>query len=156
MPDLSESPTTEMKGPVFNRVANYFAGQPYGNLIATLMLCGFAWWFWWSQTVGEPQKIKQVQDGLTDAIKQGSDAAKAQAEQHAAAVKSITESHTENIRAMIDHAEKASERRSKEESHREQLLRELMGHPRDLKNNAEGRDDRGAVMETNPDFPLTG
>ena len=40
MPDPAKDDTAEFtaRGPVFNRVANYFAGQPFGNLLSMIVI----------------------------------------------------------------------------------------------------------------------
>ena len=136
-PDMAESPTSEFpmgyKAPVFNRVANYFAGQPYGNLLSTIMICGFGYWFWWSQTVGEAQKAKQIQEGMSTVIAAGQsatdkltaqhiEASKSAAAQNSAAVKALGDNHAAIFKEAMDHAEKAATRRESEM----QFLRDLV------------------------------
>jgi len=149
-PDMQVDSTGSYRGPIIGRVANYFASQPFGNLLSFLVICGFGYWFWWSQTIGDGIKVKQIQDGMTansqvhvDAMRAmvdlNSAAVKSAAEQHAAAIKAVTTQQAESAKAMLDHAEKASLRREKADEHKEELIRELFGgKPREKSGAAAG------------------
>lgn len=136
---------------IAGRIANYFAGQPFGNMLSTLIICGFGYWFWWSQTIGGPQSAKMIQDGMAaqskthadatksqadataDAVKAQAtataDAVKAQASATADSIKALVSQQADTSKTMLEHSEKAAVRREKSEEHKEELLRELFGKP---------------------------
>ncbi len=133
-----EADTAEFsRGPVFNRVANYFAGQPFGNLLSFMVICGFGYYFWWMQTIGEQQKVEQLQKAfasihkensqtVTDVASKHADAVKAVAEQNTGALKFVAEKNADTVKLMIEHAEAAGKRREKEGERTEQFLREFV------------------------------
>lgn len=112
MPDnFNESPTTMLTPPVFNRVANYFSGQPFGNLLSFAMLAAFSWWFWWSQTTGEDQRAKRVQTAVDTVVSQSAETTKAMIQQNAESVKALAEQHSKTFESAMQHAEKSAARR---------------------------------------------
>lgn len=146
---LSESDTQEyQKGPVFNRLALYLAGQPFGNFLSFLIICGFAYWFWWSQTIGEDQKAKRLQDAFTVIHSQ-----------NAEIIKDVEEKHSGVVKAMLEHAESAGKRREKEGERTEQFLREFvrpMPANRPAAIGREKHDDDGAFMVDKPESSPSG
>lgn len=138
MPDASQADTAEFsRGPVFNRVANYFAGQPFGNLLSFIVICAFGYYFWWMQTIGESQKVDQLQRAfaaihaensktVVEVAAKEAEATKAVSENSAQANKYIAEKHADTVKLMLEHAEAAGKRREKEGERTEQFLREFV------------------------------
>ena len=132
-------------GKAIGKTVGYMTGQPYGNLLATIIICGFGWWFWWSQTVGQPAQLKEARESTAETTRTltkqfteatqaqttvTSEALKATAEQHAKAVETIVEEHKDTVKSMLDHAEKSMQRRDADFKEREMMLREILGKPK--------------------------
>lgn len=163
MPDPSQADTAEFsRGPVFNRVANYFSSQPFGNLLSFVVICGFGYWFWWSQTTGDDQKAKRLQEAfaqihadnaktLDSIASKHADAVKSVAEQAAGATKTVAEKNADTAKLMIEHAEAAGKRREKEGERTEQFLREFVRPLPASKTGARSRDGDSEHVAERPD-----
>lgn len=127
MPDASQADTQEFsRAPVFNKVAMYLVGQPFGNMLSLIVIAGFGYWFWWSQTTGDDQKAKRLQDAFAAIHAENAKTVVEVAAKHGEAVKFVAEQHSSVVKAMLDHAEAAGKRREKESERTEQFLREFV------------------------------
>src|SRR6185369_11663727 len=112
----------------------YLTGQPYGNLLSTVIILGFGYWFWWFTTIGQPKQLleqrqdiiqttvtltKQFSESTQSQTAVTSEALKASSEQHAKAVQSIVDEHKDSVKSMLEHSEKAMQRRDADFKDRE-------------------------------------
>ena len=162
MPDEEDKTVALISSPAVSKAigktTTYMIGQPFGNLLALLIIIGFSVYFWWLQTVGQPAAVKEARESITNTTtvltkqfsestqaqtKVTAEALKATAEQHTKTVEKIMDDNKDSVKTMIEHSEKASQRRDADFKEREMMLREILGKPKTGAALTDGKEKEG-------------